>query len=109
MNEKIYLQKLIAKEGGNFGSISISMHVDTLVEFARKHQDSRGYLRLKLCKRRVPGERFGDTHYIELDTWKPDSQERLPLPEKPRRENAQLAIAGKQHKVDDATDDDVPF
>lgn len=100
MSEKIYLTKVIAKEHGNYGGINISLHVDTLITFANQYKDERGYLRLKLSKRRVPGERFGDTHFLELDTWKPNGNNRTA----PRDDSPE-----PEERPAPPSDDDVPF
>lgn len=73
---KIYVPRVIAKAFGEYGRISLSFDVDSLIEFAQKHRDAKGYLTLNLCPRKEPGEKFGDTHYLVLDTWKPDPAKR---------------------------------
>ena len=76
MTQKTYVPKSSAKEktfddGGSI--IKLSFHADTLADFARNHQNERGYINMNVTRRKTPSER-GDTHSISLDTWQPTKQ-----------------------------------
>ena len=83
MAEKIYIgdgKEKVFDDGGSIvgGSINLSKipkeHITT-------GSDGNKYLRYKLCKRRSPSDK-GQTHYIEVDTWKPDpSRQTSPTPD----------------------------
>lgn len=74
MNEpKTYVPKTSAKEikfppGGSM--LKLGFHVDTLIEFVRKHANDRGYINFGVTSRRQVSE-HGETHSVWLDTWKP--------------------------------------
>jgi len=76
MTEKTYF-KCSAKQrtfpsGGSV--INIGMKVDELIAFAKQHQNQGGYLNLVLAERREEGK-YGDTHYVYLDTYTPKVRE----------------------------------
>ena len=72
---KIYVPKANGKEhtfadGGKI--LKLGFHVDTLIEFVKKHVNEKGYINLIVTRRKEVGQ-FGETHGITLDTWKPGS------------------------------------
>ncbi len=71
---KIFVPKSFAKEVGDYGTVSLSFDAAELVQFIHTHTNSTGKLRLNLCKKREAGK-FGETHYLELDQWKPDANQ----------------------------------
>lgn len=108
--QKTYVPKSSAKEitfndGGSM--MKVSFHASTLAEFVKNHANEKGYINLCVTKRREPGK-FGDTHCVWLDTWKPKQQ--APQREQPTRADLPpgglfpAAAAG-----DDKKEDDVPF
>ncbi len=74
--QKTYVPKSSAKErvfnsGGS--SINLSFKADELIAFIKEHRNEKGYLNLKIEKRREAGQ-YGDTHSVVLDTWKPEQK-----------------------------------
>ena len=103
---KIYVTKSSAKEHqfNNGGSVlKLSFDARELAEFAKQHQNERGWLNLVVAKRRTPGER-GDTHSIYLDEWKPNPN-RQSTPTTQASPTAPIRPSNAQA----ASDDDVPF
>lgn len=56
--------------------LSVSLHADKLIEFAKNHADEKGYLNLTIAERREPKD--GVTHNAWLDDWKPSQDRRTP-------------------------------
>lgn len=52
--------------------LSVSLHAEKLVEFAKNHADEKGYLNLTIAARKEPKE--GITHNAWLDTFKPSDR-----------------------------------
>jgi len=102
MAEKIYLGKSGAKEiETQYGPMmKLDLHVETLIEFAKKHATDRGYLKLDVCRRREESQ-HGDTHYICLNTFTTRSGQ-APRPAR------QQAPAPQSQDVPPA-DQEVPF
>jgi hypothetical protein len=70
---KIYVPKCSAKEhvfkdGGS--QIKVGFNAAALVEFIKANTNEKGYVNLLVTKRREVGK-YGDTHSVALDTWKP--------------------------------------
>lgn len=84
MAEKIYLGKCSAKEiDTQYGPmLKLGLHVDTLIEFAKKHCNSKGYINLNISRRREPSQ-YGDTHSVALDTWEPRGGQQPAAPRQP--------------------------
>lgn len=75
-NEKIYingvqLKEKVFQDGGSI--IGLSVKLDKLIPSLQEHVNEKGYVNLKICKKRQP-DQYGGTHYIELDTWRPKPQ-----------------------------------
>ena len=80
MADKIYVGSGKKKEFGNGGSIlNLNLCVsDIPKEWIKKYEgNGKSYLRLKAVQKREP-DQYGNTHYIEVDTWVPE--------EKPKQE-----------------------
>jgi hypothetical protein len=75
--QKIYVPKANAKEV-TFKSgktvMKLSFHALELAEFVKQHQNEKGYVNFGVSKRKEVGK-WGETHTIWLDTWKPDGQQ----------------------------------
>lgn len=71
MSEKIYCNAIRIKES-KFG-MKVSIKVDEFKQFVDLHANDKGFVNLEIKKRKEPGK-YGDTHYAELDTWKPNQQ-----------------------------------
>ena len=73
MNNKIFCGS--GKEFGNFGTVNISVCLSDLPkEHITERSSGKKYIRLKLNRKREP-DQYGNTHSLEVDTWKPEKQE----------------------------------
>jgi hypothetical protein len=61
-------KKKVFDNGGSV--LNVSIKGQDLTEFLSQHVNERGYLNLRIQKRREVGQ-YGDTHMVTLDTWKP--------------------------------------
>ena len=70
---KIYVPKCSAKHvkfsNGN-SILKVGIHVDAMIEFLRQHVNEKGYVNLGISRRKEEGK-YGETHTVWLDTWKP--------------------------------------
>jgi len=71
MAEKIYLGS--GKEFGKFGDIKISFRLDTK-DGVKVEPNERGYYNF-IVSRRKEKDKYNNTHYVALDTWKHDNQQ----------------------------------
>lgn len=60
-------------DGGTI--LKLSFKVEELAAFVRENKNERGYINLIVAERREPG-RYGDTHTVYLDEWKPKTEGR---------------------------------
>ena len=70
MSEKIFCGK------GKKGQYSIKLNIcldDIPSEFKTVANNGKTYLRLEASERRSPDEK-GNTHFVTVDTWKPNQQ-----------------------------------
>lgn len=80
MNDrKIFIGSGKKKEFSKGGSIiNASICLDDLLkdmdEFATVSKNGKRYLRVKIGSRRE-ADQFGNTHSLEIDTWKPEQQQ----------------------------------
>lgn len=86
--------------------LKLSFHASELIEFVKANTNERGYINLGVSQRKEVG-RFGDTHCVWLDTWKPTRQQQ------PNQHDAfaeSMATAPKPpSRMDTPGSDDVPF
>lgn len=68
---KASVKEKVFPDGGS--SLSVSFNADELKAILAKHTNSRGYLNLKISKRRDVGK-FGETHAVVVDTWEPEQK-----------------------------------
>ena len=71
MADKIYCGSGIEKFDGNLVEISINLSkikgcTDEIFSYGEDK-----FIKLKVCKKREVDE-YGKTHYVEVNTWKPD-------------------------------------
>jgi uncharacterized membrane protein YqiK len=120
MSEKqeiIFVGNGIEKFGGNL--ISVTINLDNL-RAARKHeltQDGHGffeyngvnYVKLNVQKNKTgkPNE-YDKTHYVAIDTWKPDAQKAAIKAAQPRAFDTPNQATPPANKADEF-DDDIPF
>jgi hypothetical protein len=59
---------------GQYGIISMSVCLDELPqEYITTAKNGKRYINLKCCPKKTP-DQFGKTHYLEVDTWKPEKK-----------------------------------
>ena len=74
-SEKIYVGNGTEKFDG--GIVQFSLNLTKLGKDAGEHMfDYNGekYIKLKMAKKRDGADEYGKTHYIEVDTWKPEEK-----------------------------------
>lgn len=100
--QKIYAPfnkaQMITFERTGKSVLKLSAKVEELVKFLQQHQNEKGYINLGISSRREVGK-YGDTHCVWLDTWKPEGRVQ-------RQGETQRDIP-KQEAT--AEGDDVPF
>lgn len=75
MSEKIYCgtgKKITFQDGGSL--IKLLIGPNDLQAINQWAQGNNGWTNIKVCSRREPDQR-GNTHYLEIDQWKPESQQ----------------------------------
>ena len=83
-----YINKVTLKEG-KF-SIKFSGKTEDFIEQIKSITNEKGYFNLEILKRKEPGK-YGDTHYLKVDDWKPESKvEQNPLPTLAERKDLDL-------------------
>ena len=102
MTEKIYVggAKEKAWEDGN-SSYNISFS-DADIKLLIENQNEKGYVNLKMNKRREPSQ-YGQTHSIVIDDWKP-----TPSAQPAQQPTQQVTqVSNEQDQFDDG--EDIPF
>lgn len=98
MADNIYLGNGTEKFQGDL--ISFSLNLSKLKD-AKEHifeVNGTKYIKLKVCKKKESPDRFGKTHYIQVDTFKPNHDKQT-----------EQAIVGDPGKDADELNDDIPF
>ena len=72
MENTIYANGVSVKETKY--SLKTSFNVERFIEFLQEHKNEKGYVNTEIKKRKEPGK-YGDTHFMALDTWKPEVRE----------------------------------
>lgn len=110
MNDKLFCGSGKKVEFGNGGSImKMSICLDDLeAALAQGYGFTSGrsgkrYVRVEAKRKRDPDER-GNTHYLEVDTWKPNQSNPRTAPPK---ESPFANYSGPQRE--DKFEDDIPF
>jgi hypothetical protein len=97
MAPKIYLKCSAKQKQTPYGQILIlGVKAQELAEFARQHQNERGYINLVITERKEPSQ-YGDTHSVYLDTYVKSSGNDAPV------------TTTRQAVGDDFDHSDVPF
>lgn len=74
MSDTIYLKCSAKARSTQYGTmINVGIKATDLIEFARAHANSRGYVNLTISERKEPGK-YGDTHSVKLDAYEPKQQ-----------------------------------
>lgn len=120
MPEKIYVGSGKERTFDGGGSVvTVTIDVDDLINACKDHgfttETGKRKIRLKVGSRRDI-DRFGNTHFVEVDTWKPDGQNRAQASSnnngyQNRRENANMAPSRASCGDSGERDlpDDIPF
>ena len=101
-NRKIFVGSAKKKEFQKGGSIlNASICLDDLINHSEEFQtistgNGKKYIKLKITSRKEP-DNFGNTHSVEIDTWKPEQQQSGNV-------QAQSAPQSQQN-----FEDDIPF
>jgi|TARA_R110001599_G_scaffold335104_1_gene551704 hypothetical protein len=80
--DPVYLHTSSCKKKtfANGGSIlNVGVKADDLRAFIDAHTNARGFLNLVIKERREEGK-YGDTHYVVLDTWEPKPKDQQDEP-----------------------------
>lgn len=72
MPKKIYINAIIVKEYGQYGSMNIAIKLEELDEAIEQHS-KKGWLNLIIHKRKEPTDK-GITHYVVLDEYEPENK-----------------------------------
>lgn len=106
--EKIYVPRSIVREKTFERSgktiLTLSLHADTVAKFLRDHADDKGFVTLGASRTRELG-RYGQTHCLWLDTWKPDPNRKQAAP----TASPSPKVGAGQPSQFPPDDDDVPF
>jgi hypothetical protein len=70
-NEKIYFKGFGKIKKSNYG-IKIQGSAEKLIAAINECKNEKGYVNLELKERRE-ADQYGNTHYIEVDTWQPSA------------------------------------
>lgn len=62
--------------------IKLSGNANKVIEEIKKHTNEKGYFNFELLKRKEAGK-YGETHYVKVDDWKPTPKEEAPTTTKP--------------------------
>lgn len=75
MSEKIYLGNGTEKFQG--GLIEFSLDLTMLGQCKEHFFEYNGtkYIKLKVCKKKVSPDKYGKTHYVQVNTYKPDENQ----------------------------------
>jgi len=73
--EKIYVGNGIEKFDGDMVSVSLNLTKlsSEAGEYINEYEGNK-YIRLKVAKKKNGADEYGKTHYIEVDTWKPEAK-----------------------------------
>lgn len=87
-----YLNKVTLKES-KFG-IKFSGKTDEVIAQLLAITNEKGYFNLEIQKRKEAGK-YGETHYVKVDEWKPEQKAQAPV--------------GNPNNTDNLGDDSFPF
>lgn len=74
MAEKVYAPIKVETKTGQFGEFHpISFRADKMIEFINANKNEAGYVNLTMQSRKEVGK-YGESHSVVLNDWKPTSQ-----------------------------------
>lgn len=97
----IYFNSLNGKRS-KYG-VRISGKAEDVIAEIRKHSNAKGYINLELKERREEGK-YGQTHYVVVDTYEPAGQQEQPAPPPPASQTG-----WSQPPAPEPEPDDLPF
>lgn len=71
MSDKTYINGIFIKEG-KYG-LKVNIKAETFCDQIKQLANDKGYVNIEIKKRKEVGDN-GNTHYAELDTWKPETK-----------------------------------
>lgn len=80
MGEVIYFKGLYGKRS-KYG-IRLSGKAEDVIRSIREHTNAKGYINLEVKERREEGK-YGDTHYVTVDTYEPQGRSQPPAQQAP--------------------------
>lgn len=99
-NEKVYAPISAKQIETQYGPIiKLSGKADFLAQWIKQHANEQGFINLDIGPRREVGK-YGQTHNVTLNQWKPESKAQQPEPE-PEQQAAPEAS--------DANEDNIPY
>ena len=79
-SEKIYIGNGTEKFDGDM--VQFSLNLTKLGKDASEHMfeyNGEKFIKLKIAKKKDGADEYGKTHYIEVDTWKPEPKKVEPV------------------------------
>jgi len=75
MKDNIYLGNGVEKFDGDM--VSFSLNLTKLKECAEHifEMDGTKYIKLNVCKKKGGADEYGKTHYVKVDTFKPEPKD----------------------------------
>tara|TARA_R100000900_G_scaffold103697_1_gene80535 strand:+ start:46 stop:303 length:258 start_codon:yes stop_codon:yes gene_type:complete len=78
-DKKIFVGNGVEKFDGNLVSVSVCLS-DLPSEYIQTGNNGKKYINLNVQKRQEV-DQYGKTHYIAVDTWKPEAKKEVVTPE----------------------------
>jgi len=82
--EKIYVGNGVSKFDGQMVSVSVCLS-DLPKEHMFEYNDKR-YIKLNVSAKRDGADDYGKTHYVTVDTFKPEPKKEAPKKEEPKED-----------------------
>jgi len=79
-DKKIFVGNGIEKFDGNLVSVSVCLS-DLPAEHIQTGKNGKKYINLNVQKRQNGADQYGKTHYLAVDTWKPEAKKEVVTPE----------------------------
>jgi hypothetical protein len=103
-NEKIYIGNGKSKFDGNL--VNATIDLQTLNAAIKEHAfayNEREFIKIKVVKRTEP-DNYGNTHFVEVDTWRPVQNFT-----KPKEDKKDFIRVNQDVKSEDANEENLPF
>ena len=76
MSKKIYVGN--GKAHGLFDLINFSVCLSDLPKEHIFEYEGKKYIKLSIARKKDSPDQYGNTHYVEVDTWKPEQKNDQP-------------------------------